>query len=203
MLAEIEDKIADSIREKIADVPLENVAINVKPNRLPAVVLSCLKFKFGNSDLSENFDEGKIEFEENFDSDGVKKSFTLQEKPLKKSVSVESPSNVILTEKKDYTINYDEVSIELEKAPPKGKRNVIVRYASEKNVITLKSIKLKAQYAINIWETDRVHADTLAQKVVTALLTAQDQLLTEGIEIKLLGGVTLPDESGKTARIQL
>jgi hypothetical protein len=75
MLAEIEDKIADSIREKIADVPLENVAINVKPNRLPAVVLSCLKFKFGNSDLSENFDEGKIEFEEHFKRNRLRKAF--------------------------------------------------------------------------------------------------------------------------------
>jgi hypothetical protein len=203
MLAEIEDKIADIIREKIADIPRENVAINAKPNKLPSVVISCLKFKFRGSDLSENFDEGKIEFEENFDSDGVKKSFALQEKPLKKSVSVESPSNVILTEKNDYTINYDKVSIDLKKAPPKGKRSVIIRYASEKNVMTLKSIKLKAQYVIDISETDRVQADILAEKVVTALLIAQDQLLTDGIELKLVGGMTLSGESGKTAKIQL
>jgi hypothetical protein len=203
MLAEIEDKIANIIREKLADVPPENIVINAKPSKPPSIVLSNLKFKFEDSDLSENIDEGKIEFEENFDSDGVKKIFRLQEKPLKKSVSVESPPNVALTEQRDYTVNYDEISIDLKKAPGKGKKNIIVRYASEKNVMTLKNIKVKALYAIDLFGSDRTATDSLAEKVVTALLTAEDQLLADGIEIKPLGGTTLSDESGKTAKTQL
>jgi hypothetical protein len=203
MLAEIEDKIADIIREKIADIPRENVVINTKPTKPPAIVISNLKFKFKNSDLSENFDEGKIEFEENFDSDGVKKSYKLQERPFRKSVSVESPPGVVLAQPSDYTVNYDEPSIDFRKAPGKGKRNLIVRYASQKNVMTVKSIKVKALYAVDILGSDRMGADSLAEKVVTALSVAEDQLLKEGFEVKPVGGTTLLDEGGKTSKIQL
>ncbi len=203
MLAEIEDGITKVIREKIADFPPENIVVNAKPTKPPSIVLSNLKFKFKDVDISENADEGKIEFEENFDCDGVKKSFKLQERPLKKSVSVESPPNVELTEKSDYTVNYDDVSIDLKKAPSKGKRNIVVRYASQKNVMTLKIIKVKALYALDIFGADRAETDSLAEKVVTALLTAEDQLLAEGIEIRPIGGGTLADESAKTAKIQL
>jgi hypothetical protein len=203
MLAEIEDKIADIIREKITGIPPENVFINAKPAKPPAIVISNLKFKFKNSDLSENFDEGKIEFEENFDSDGVKKTFKLQERPFRNSVSVESPPGTVLTEQSDYTINYDEPSIDLRKAPGKGKRNLVVRYASQKNVMTVKSVKVKALYTIDIFGSDRPGTDTLTEKVMTALLTAEDQLLTDGIEIKPVGGMSLPDESGKTMKMQL
>jgi hypothetical protein len=173
MLAEIEDKIADIIREKIADVPRENVFINTKPTKPPAIVISNLKFKFKNSDLSENFDEGKIEFEENFDSDGEKKTFKLQEKPFRNSVSVESPPGVILAQQSDYTVNCDEPSIEFHKAPGKGKRNLIVKYASQKNIMTVKSIKVKALYAIDIFGSDWPKTEALTDKVVTALLTAE------------------------------
>jgi len=202
MLAEIEDRIASIIREKLADIPPEHVVINAKPTKPPSIVLSNLRFKFKDSDISGNVDEGKIEIEENFDSDGLKKSFKLQEKPLKKSVSVESPPGVVLTEQSDYTINYDEVSIVLKKAPGKGKRNIVVRYASA-HVMTLRSIKVKALYAIDLLGADRVEADSLAEKVIMALLTSEDQLLAEGIEIKPVGGMTSSDEGGKTVKIQL
>jgi len=202
MLAEIEDKIASIIREKLADIPRENVVINAKPTKPPSIVLSNLKFKFKDSDISENVDEGKIGNEENFDSDGSKKSFKLQEKPLKKSVSVESPPGVVLTEESDYTVSYDKASIDLKKAPEKGKKNIVVRYASA-HVMTLRSIKVKALYAIDLLGADRMEADSLAEKVVTALLTSEDQLLTEGIEIKPVGGMTSSDEGGKTVKIQL
>ena len=203
MLTEIEERIASIIREKIPDVPPENVVINAKPSKPPSIVISNLKFKFKDADLSENVDEGKIEFEENFDGDGVKKTFKLQEKPLRKSVCVESPPGVVLTEKTDYTINSDEVAIDFRKAPGKGKRNILVKYASQKNVMTLKNIKVKALYAIDLYGSDRIATDSLTEKVMTALLTAEDQLLTEEIEIKPLGGMSLPDESGRTTKIQL
>jgi hypothetical protein len=203
MLAEIEDKIANIIREKLVDVPPENIVVNAKPGKSPSVVISNLKFKFKNSGLSENIDEGKIEFEEKFDTDGVKKTFKLQEKPLRKSVRVESPPSVLLTEQNDYTVNYDGIAIDLRKAPAKGERNIVVRYASEKNVMTLKSIRIKALYAIDLLGSDRTATDSLAEKVVTALLTAEDQLIAEGIEIKPIGGVTLFDEAGKSAKTQL
>lgn len=203
MLAEIEDKIASLIREKLVDIPPENIIVNGKAAKPPSIVISNLKFKFKDSDLSENVDEGKIEFEENFDSDGVKKKFNLQEKPLKKSICVESPPGVVLAEKTDYTVNCDEPSIDFRKAPGKGKRNIIVKYDSEKNVMTLKSIKVKALYAIDLFGSDRIDTDSLTEKVVTALLTAEDKLFAEGIEIKPIGGMTLHDESSKTGKMQL
>jgi hypothetical protein len=203
MLTEIEDRLAKILREKLVEIPGENIVVDVKSSKLPAVIISNLKFKFKNAGLAENIDEGKVELEERLNSDGVKTSYKLREKPLKKSVRVESPPGTLLSEKDDYAINYDEGSIDFLKAPEKGKNNVFVRYNSQKSIMTLKSLKVKALYSIDVLCGDRTEADSLAEKVVKALLTVEDQLLGEGIEVKPIGGVTSTEERDKTAKVQL
>jgi hypothetical protein len=202
MLAEIEDRLSKILQEKLVEVPEENIGVEIKPGKPPAVIISNLKFKFKNAALAENIDEGKIDLEERFNSDGVKTSYKLKEKPLKKSVRVESPPGTLLTEKDDYAINYDEGSIEFRKAPQKGKNNILVKYNSQKAVMMLKSLKVKALYSIDILGADRTEVDSLAEKVVKALMTVEDQLLAEGIELKSVGGVFAAEE-GKTRRAQL
>jgi hypothetical protein len=203
MLAEIEDRLAKILQEKLVEVPEENIGVEIKPGKPPAVIISNLKFKFKNAGLAENIDEGKIELEERFNSDGVKTSFKLREKPLKKSVRVESPPGTLLAEENDYTVNYDEGSIEFRKVPDKGKNSIFVRYNSQKSVLTLKSLKIKALYSFDVWGTDKDEADSLAEKVVKALLTVEDQLLAEGIELKPVSGIFSAEEEGKTRRAQL
>jgi len=202
MLTEIEEKLVKILREKLVEIPAENIVANTKPDKSPAVIISNLKFKFENAAMAENIEESKTELEEKFNSDGVKTSYKLQEKPLKKSVRVESPPGILLAEKDDYNINYDESAIEFRKAPAKGKSNIFVRYHSSKSVMTLKSLKVKALYSVYIWGADRTEADSLAEKVVKAFLTVEDQLLAEGIELKPVGGMVLEKE-GKTEKVQL
>jgi hypothetical protein len=202
MLEEIENKLAKVLREKLIEVPKQNIIVGAKPSKPPAVIISNLEFKFEKTRLSENLDQGKIELEEIFNSDGVKASYKLKEKPLKKSVSVESPPKTILAED-DYSINYNEGSIDFRKAPAKGKSTIFVRYNSRKNVMTLKSMTVKTLYSVEVIAEDRSKADFLAEKVVKTLLTAEDQLLGEGIKIEPVGGLTSTYDDEKTAKVML
>jgi hypothetical protein len=202
MLAEIEDRLSKILQEKLVEVPEENIGVEIKPGKPPAVIISNLKFKFKNAALAENIDEGKIDLEERFNGDGVKTSYKLRERPLKKSVRVESPPGTLLAEKDNYAINYDEGSIEFRKAPQKGKNNILVKYNSQKAVMMLKSLKVKALYCFDILGADRTEADSLAEKVVKALMTVEDHLLAEGIELKPVGGIFSVEE-GKTRKTQL
>lgn len=196
MLAEIEDRLVKVLQEKVEEIPRENIVFNTKPAKPPAVTVSNVGFNFENLGLAENVDEGNVELEERFSSDGVQTSYKLEEKPLQGSVQVECPQGTLLTEKKDFDVNYDEGSIVFRKAPQKGKNRIFVKYLSQKRTVTLKGLKLKATYQIDVWDADRIKADSIAEKVVKAFLTAEDELATEGIELKPISGETLQDQEG-------
>ena len=203
MFTEIEDKLLDLLKEKLAEIPKEHIAVDAWPSKPPAVKISNLKFKIQNGDMAENMDMGEVEITERLGGDEVKKSFKLQERPLKDSVRVESPLGTPLAKKGEYTINYDEGSIEFKKAPEKGKNNIFIRYSSQKRVMTLKSLKVKGLYSIDVMGADRREADSLAEKVVKALVTIDDKLIEEGIELKPIGGVFQSEGGGKTQIVQL
>jgi hypothetical protein len=201
MLTEIENKLAEVLREKLTEIPKENIVINAEASKAPAIVISNLKFKLEKADMAENLDSGEIELEEKLSPNGTEPVFKLQEEPLKNSVRVEYPIGTLLTEKEDFTINYGESSIKFRKAPTKGKSTLIIRYSSKKRVLTLKTIKVKALYAIDALGGNSVEADSLAEKVVNALLEAEDKLGGEDIEIKPVGGVTIMQD--KNAKVRL
>jgi len=203
VLTEIEDKLVKILQERVKEMPRENIVFNIEPSKLPAVTISNLGFKFENLDLAENIDRGRIELKESFNSDGVQTSYKLKEKPLQDSVHVECPPGTSLTEKKDFTINYDEGSIEFSKALPKGKNNVFVKYLSRGSVMTLKGLKVKALYSIDVLGADRVETDSIAENVIKALLTGEDELAADGIESKPVKGMVLIKEDGKTRKIRL
>jgi len=74
-----------------------------------------------------------------------------------------------------------------------------VNYKSSNRVLTLKKLKVKALYSIEAVGKDLREADLLAEKVVKALLEAEDSLVDEDIEIKAVGGRTLrQDKNVKT-----
>lgn len=202
MFTKIEEILTGVLREKLAEIPKEHIIVDAWPSKPPAVKILNLKFKIQKADMAENLDMGKVEVDERFDSDGVKTSFRLQEKPLKNSVRVESPPDVPLAEKDDYVVNYAEGTINLYKAAAKGKGKVLVKYCSQKSVMNLKSLKLKALYCFDVWGKDRVEADSIAEKIVEALITAEDQFIEEEIELKPLGGTFVFDD-GQVRKIRL
>jgi len=194
MLTEIEDKLVKILQERVEGIPKENVVVNTEPAKPPAIVISNLGFECENLGLVKNIDEGRIQLEETFSSDGTQTIYKLKEKPWQGKVQVESPPGTPLTEKKDYVVNYKEDSIGLRKTPAKGKNRVLVRYLSHKSTVIVRGLKVKATYAIDVWGADRAEADSIAEKMIKTLLTMEDKLAEEGIELKPLGGETLPGQ---------
>lgn len=204
MLTEIEDRLVKILQERVKEIPEENIVINKEPAKLPAVAIYNSGFEFENLGLVENVDEGRVELEERFSCDGAQTSYRLKEKPLQGNVQVECPPGTSVAEKKGFVVNYEEGSIGFRKAPPKGKNRISVKYLSLRSAVTLKGLKVKATYAIDVWGADRVEADSIAEKVVKALLTVEDELAAEGVELRPVGGETLREQEGKkTGRIRL
>lgn len=202
MLREIEDKLVGILREKIREIPKENIVINKEPSKLPALAISNLGFEFENLGLVENLDEGSVELEEKFSGDGVQTSYKLKERPLKDSILVECPPGTSLAEKKDFVVNYDQGSIGFKKVPSKGKSNICVNYVSRRRAMTVKGLKMKTTYFIEVWGMTKT--DSIAEKVVKALLIAEDELAEENIELRPIGGETLRGREGeKTEKIRL
>jgi hypothetical protein len=201
MLKEIEDKLVQVLREKIVDLPKENIVVSVEPNKFPAVVLSNVEFKLEKAEMAENMDSGAIVLEEKLSPNGSETVFRLQEGPLKDSVQVESPVGTQLTERENYLVDYEKFSLKFQKAPAKGKNNLKVTYKSKNRVLTLKTLKLKTIYSADVSGKDRTEVDLLAEKVVKAFLEAEDRLADEGIEIKPVGGKMFVEE--ETAKVQL
>jgi hypothetical protein len=201
MLAEIEDKLVGILREKLTEIPEGNIVINVEVSKPPAIIISNLKFKLQKPDMAENMDSGEVAIEERLSPSGSETLFKLQETPLKNSVRVEYPIGTLLSEKEDFSTNYDHGSIEIKKAPRKSKNNLIIAYSSKKRVLTLKTLKVKALYSIDALGVNRKEADSLAERVVKVLLETEDRLSGEDIEFKPVGGVTIIQD--KNAKVRL
>jgi hypothetical protein len=201
MLTEIEDKLVRILTEKIQEVQKENIVINEKPSKLPALVISSMAFKFKSAGLVENVDEGNVEVDERFSGDGNRKSFRLEEKPLKGTVRVQ---NLMQASSEDdgYSVNYEGASLDFRRPPSKGRSNIIVKYMPEKRVVTLKTLKVRALYSVEVWSLDRVEADSIAEKVVKTLLTAEDEFMTQNIRLKPIEGLILQEED-KVTKVQL
>jgi hypothetical protein len=202
MLTEIEEKLVKVLQDELAEVPKQNIIVNLKPITFPAVTISNLEFKFDNNSIAENLERGYNEIEEKLDSDGLKISYILQEKPLKKSVVIESPPGTLLTEE-NCVVNYEDRSIKFRKPPAKGKDKILAKYKSLKKVMTLKSMRIKALYAIDVFSESRKEADSIAEKIVKALLTVDDYSFGEDAEIKPIRGFIQTEEDGKTVMVQL
>lgn len=204
MLTEIEDKLVEILQEGVKEIPKGNIFLNTRHTKLPAVIISNTGFDFESLGLTENMDEGKIELEEEFNNKGANASYKLKEKPLQGSVRIEHPPGTSLVDKKDFDVDYSEGSIGFLKALQKDKNQISVKYLSRKRTMTVKGLKVKATYAIDVCGTDRAKVDSIAENVVKTLLTEEDMLVAEGIEMRPLGGETLQEEEAeKTGKIRL
>jgi hypothetical protein len=67
----------------------------------------------------------------------------------------------------------------------------------------LKSLKVKAHYAVDVWGADWTETDSLAEKVIRAFLLAEDKLVAEGIELKPVDGAIANGDESKIQNIRL
>lgn len=198
-MTEIEERLVQILREHVEEVPKENIVLDAKPAKLPAVTISNLGFKLEKSGLAESLDQSRVELEERFLTDGIQTTYRLREKPLKGSLRVECPPGVPLTENVDYTVDVDAGSISFPIAPPKGRKRILVKYSSQR-ALAVKGLKVRAKYRIEAWGVDRVETDSIAEGVVKALLAVDEELALEGINVKPLGGRTVIEQGGEKAR---
>jgi len=176
MLIELEDKIIEVLRRNIKEIPEENIAVNREASSQPAITISNIGFKIMRGNISK--DEEGEEVDEVFSGDGVKKIFNLKEKPVS-IVSIELPAGRRMREIDDYIVNYDEGIVAFRNPPPKGRRNITIKYISARRRMMVVGLKLRARYVINILAQDRRKLDSIAELVVKSLIESEDEF--EGI----------------------
>jgi len=196
MLTEIEERIVKVLRERLEAIPPENILLESKPSKKPAVTISNVSFKLEKSGISETQDLSKVEMEERFPVDGVQTTYPLKQKPLKEGLRVECPLGTTLVENVDYSVNLDKGSIIFPTPPLKGTKRILVKYYSQ-NALTVKSLKVTARYRIEAWGKDRGETDAVAEKVVKALLSVDDELALEGINVTPVMGRTVVEQQGE------
>lgn len=202
MLRELEEEIVKIIDAALVELPKGGIVLGPKPPKVPGLAISNAGFEFESPGLAEELGQPKLGKVEMFSGNGSQTSFKLKEKPLSKTVRVQYPPGTALVEGKEFTADYGEGTLAFRAAPKKDKNNILVEYMPRSAVITLKTLKLKATYLIDVWGPARADADALAEKVVKALLSAQGDLATRGIELKLVAG-GVDEEEAKATKIRL
>ncbi|MEM1546348.1 MAG: hypothetical protein QXP91_07800 [Candidatus Methanomethylicia archaeon] len=184
MFIEIEDKIINILREKVKEVPIENITIGGRVNSKPSITVSNTTFKIRKISLD---DEEGNEIIEVFNGDGANKIFKLKEKPMG-IIIVESPKGRVMNEIDDYNINYNEGLIVFRNPPLKGRKNIIIRYISSKKRLVVVKLKLKAKYNINIVAQSREQMDSLTEAVIKSLTESEDEFERIGAILKPVKG---------------
>jgi len=203
MLDELEKALLAVLGENLKGLPKGNVVVGARPAKIPGVAIKSLGFEFGSEGLGEEVEGERPVSEEILSGDGSGRNFQLKGIPLKGSLLIEHPPGQRLKEGEDYWADYDKGEIAFSSPPQKGKNNISVRYTGRKTRVTLKTIKLRANYAIDVYASDLSGADSLAEKVVMSLLSSEDSLVARGIEIHPLGGEVGPETKEGSAVLRL
>jgi uncharacterized protein YwbE len=225
MLAEIEEKILRVLRQSLEALPKDGILIEARPSRLPAITIANKGFKIEKSGLSEVQEDLRVEGEELFPIDGDTdrdrdidrdrdmdrgrekgkerregKAYKLRHRPLRGGgLRVECPPGVPLKEGIDYFVDFDEGSIRFPVPPPPTNRAILVKYSYE-GAKEVKGLKLFARYAIDVLGKDRAETDSIAEGIVKAFLSMEEELAMEGIDVRLVGGKIVREEwEGKDA----
>ncbi len=183
MLREIEESIGELLQTEVG-VEDKRIIFGEDPESLPAISIRNLGFEMGKPTISEDLESQTPRAVELLNGTGSKKNFELQESMMRGSLRVEHPQGKILREGEDYHMDYDQVQVQFERAPKKGKENIKVSYQPKRGIVTLKKAKLQARYSIQVWQKERDKADALGHKVMEALLMAEEEFSKKGMEIK-------------------
>ncbi len=201
MLREFEEEIIRVLEAALVELPKGAMTLGATPSKLPGLAISNAGFEFESSGLAEEVEERQPGAAEKFSGTGTQTSFKLKEKPLPRSVKVQYPPGTLLVEGRDFSTDYRAGSVSFRVPPTREKNNILVEYLPRNAVTTLKGLKIKATYIIDVWGHSRTEADALAERVLKALLVAQADLAARGTDLKPIAGSI--EEETKATKIRL
>jgi len=193
MFAELEDKIVNTLKASIKEVPGDNITIGGEGSGTPSITVSNVFFKIERSNLSE--DEEGERISEVFDGDGSQKKYSLKGRP-ESVLDVESPRGKVLQIWDQYTVNLEEGSVIFRHPPAKGSK-IVVNYISKVKKLKVVRLKLKAKYSITISSQDRRQLDSITEGVIRSLLKAEKELEQRGFSLKPSSGKYISDHQIK------
>jgi len=199
VLLKAEEELIKLLKERIKEVPPENVVVE-EPKELPAIVIVQHDFFIEESGVGASPVEKKVEIEELFSGNGSKREFRLKEKPVKPLLRVEHPIGIILREKLDYKVDYLAGKIEFRKPPEEGEKNIRVTYYASKSISEIRTFRLIIRYRIDIWSKSREEREKITCKVIEAILVGRDRLIEKGIDIRPVRGYNITGKTGVFAR---
>lgn len=120
-----------------------------------------------------------------FNGTGTKKLFTIGEGILRPISRVEHPPGFILTENKDFKVDYKKGTIEFKDPPKKGKENIVVIYTPREKAKEIYRLRVRGILIINVSTTDPKNTDKLAEETLKIMSTNQITLETEVLNISL------------------
>lgn len=202
MLVEIEEKLIELLQQQVKDLPKGSIGAGRKTEKPPCITLNNKKFTLEKADVAENVDKVAVDVEERFSYVATERAIRLKNKPIPGSVSVALQSGLLLKENEDYTVGYGSGVVSFAERAEQADIKGVVRYTTE-STSSVKTLRLKAKYIIDIAGKTREEAESIAEMAVKALLDIDDVLLSEGILVTPLGGRIVSGEKEGNGLVQL
>ncbi len=202
MLVEIEEKLIELLQQQVKDLPKGSIAAGRRAEKPPCIALNNKKFTLEKTDVAENVDKVAVDVEERFSYIATEKAIRLKNKPMPGTVSIALQSGISLKENEDYTVGYGSGVVSFAEKAEQADIKGVVKYTTE-STSSVKTLRLKAKYIIDIAGKTREEAESIAEMAVKALLDIDDVLLSEGIVVTPLSGRILSSEKEESGLVQL
>lgn len=192
MFKKIETAIIKVLQDHLKTVPKDNIGVkNPKlGENLPAISLTNVDFEVKEVGLGRSIGGEGLELQETFSGDGKKKEFTVKEKPLRPTITVEHPPGMRIKED-DYGVDYKNGVITFHSPPKEGKENILIKYLKP---IEIKGVRFNLRYHLTVWAGDEAQRDAITVEVMETLLREEDTLNRQGIPIRPVKGFNIPPD---------
>jgi hypothetical protein len=194
LLTEISSGLVKALQDGLDSVGRENIAARsprAQPVPLPAIFVYSPSFTFEDVGLGGEGVEVREEKRESFSGDGARTVFSLAGKAQRPLLRVEAPAGQAQLENVDYKVDYAKGTLAFRSPPPKGAKNVVVRYASATGAGKTKQIHLNATYSLEVWAGNERQRDDIAVDVIRAVALSQEGFAGRGMLVKPVEGLDL------------
>lgn len=194
MLGEISSGLVKALQDNIDSVSNKNIAARSPPSdkgSLPAVFVYSPSFTVEDVGLGGEGVEVRVEKSESFSGDGSKSAFSISGKAQRPLVRVEAPQGEAQIENVDYKMDYARGTITFRSPPPKGAKNVTIKYNSAADAGKTKQIHLNTVYNLEVWAGNEKQRDDITVDVIKAVALSQEDLAAAGMIVKPVEGVDL------------
>ncbi|HRR54943.1 MAG TPA: hypothetical protein P5290_06330 [Candidatus Methanomethylicus sp.] len=200
MLAEIEEKLIGLLKGKMQGMPEGSISAGGKAAKPPYVLLGNRSFTFERVGIAESVDRAVVDVEEQISCN--EGACRLRNRPLPGTVIIEAPPGTPLKENQDFTVGYGDGAVSFAGAAGSGRLKGRAKYSTE-GTSSVKSLRLKAIYIVEVAGRSGEETDAMAGRAVEALMDIDDALQSEGLTITPLRGRTVSGEKEGYVRIQL